>query len=282
MIHLGQHFLRDRNVLARIARETLSINGQELITNNFVIEIGPGHGELTDALLAAGAKKIIAIEKDWALASELRKKYGDKGKVEVIEGDVREILPKLFENCLPTADLPKGEKLEIGNSSHAVAGNIPYYLTGYLLRLLGEIIINHSSLINKVVLLIQKEVAERACVTAPHANLLSSMIQGWAKPRVAFTVPRGAFAPPPKVSSALLVLTPLPREELVQLSHYFEITKLLFAHPRKTLLNNFREGFSLDTRRAEQFVRDLDLLTHVRPSLLTPSHIKMLVKMVYN
>lgn len=254
---LGQHFLRDSNVLVRIAREALPTNDE------VVVEIGPGHGELTDALLAEGAKKVIAIERDPSLAAALLAKYGRKGKVEVVLGDVREVLPKLTGNF-------------------AVVGNIPYYLTGFLFRLLGELATDNAKLITKITVLVQKEVAERVIATAPRANLLGSMVQGWAEPQRAFTIPRGAFAPAPKVDSTLLVLTPeekVPREELPR---YFETVKKLFRQPRKTLTNNLVAGFSLAKERADRIVRTLGLPASARAAELTSERIKTLIKMVYN
>jgi 16S rRNA (adenine1518-N6/adenine1519-N6)-dimethyltransferase len=256
---LGQHFLKDKSVLARIAREALEGSP------GTAIEVGPGHGELTDALLTEGAKHIIAIERDFTLAVFLRRKYQDDTRVEIVEGDVRKVFPEL-----------------IRNSSYAITGNIPYYLTGYLLRLLGNLATGQKLSATKIVLLVQKEVAERACASPPYMNLLATTLQTWAAPKISFTVPRGAFSPPPKVTSALLILTPHPNLPSEMSSHYFETVRIMFRHPRKTLANNIREGFSLTKERAEALVRALGLKENARASLLTPEHIKMLVKMVYN
>lgn len=271
---LGQHFLEDKNILAQIAREALSTNHQKLITSNCVIEIGPGHGELTKALIENGAEHIVAIEKDQKLCEHLVKSKGQwvkgSGQLEVIHSDVRTALPELTKNS------------KLMTKNFVITGNIPYYLTGYLLRLLGDLVINHKLSVTRIALTVQKEVAERACAEAPHANLLSSTIRGWASPRIAFSVPRGAFAPPPKVNSALLILEPLAWETEKADPRYFAVAKKTFAHPRKTLANNLRAGFSPTAENAERFVKDLGLSPQDRPSALTPSHIKTLVKMVYN
>ena len=254
---LGQYFLKDKKILAHIAREALAH------PTPCVIEVGPGHGELTDALLESGATKVVAIEKDTALVSLLRTKYGSDRRVEIVEGDVRILLPTITTPCV-------------------IAGNIPYYLTGYLLRLLGEFTANNRSLITKTVLLVQKEVAERASAEAPRMNLLAATLQGWARSHIAFTVPRSAFAPPPKVNSALLVLTPteaVPREHL---SRYFQIMKVLFRHPRKTLVNNLASGFSLTKERAGTLVHTLGFKENARAAELTAEHAKTLAKMMYN
>lgn len=269
---LGQHFLKDKNILARIAREALlSSTHYSLPTTRCIIEIGPGHGELTDALLEEGAEKIIAIEKDESLVEHLNRSLVPRaeGRLEVVRGDAREILPKL-----PTSHY------SLLTTPCVITGNIPYYLTGFLFRLLGEIVINHPLLTNKIVLLVQKEVAERVTAVAPRASLLGSMVQGWAEPRMSFTVPRGAFAPPPKVASALLILKPLSHGKLAELSNYFKITKLLFAHPRKTLVNNLREGLPIEKEDAEKLVRMLGLDTRARAAELTPSQIFTLTQIM--
>ncbi|MFH0806651.1 MAG: rRNA adenine dimethyltransferase family protein [Candidatus Brennerbacteria bacterium] len=267
---LGQHFLKDKDILAHIAREVLATDGEKLVTSDCVVEIGPGHGELTDALLGAGAKQIIAIERDRTLVSFLRTKYEGQKNIEIIEGDVRKVLAPL------AASHPS---LVAGCS---ITGNIPYYLTGFLLRLIGDLVVSGGLSVAKIALLIQKEVAERACTAPPQMNLLAMTLQGWAKPKIVFTVPRGAFSPPPKVTSALLTLTPNSNILPAWTPHCFEIAKIAFRHPRKTLLNNIREGFSTTEEHAKTLVRALGVKENARAALLTPEHVKMLVKMVYN
>lgn len=270
---LGQHFLKDEKVLVRIANAALSVNDREPAGNECVIEIGAGHGELTEVLLAAGAKKVIAIEKDSALAHELRKKCGSGGRLEIIEGDVREILPKLFENG----------KRKVGNSGCVITGNIPYYLTGYLFRLLGDIVINHPAFpISRIVLLVQKEVAERICAAPPRMNLLAATVQFWATPRIVALVPPGAFSPPPKVLSAVLTLTPFPISPDIAPPRYLAIARTLFAHPRKTAVNNLMGGFSLTRAHAESLVRTAGLERDARPAHFSVAHIKTIANIMYN
>lgn len=246
---LGQHFLKDGKVLAAIARETL------VASKSPVIEIGPGHGELTESLIAAGAEKIVAIEKDPSLAILLREKYAARPSVTIVEGDVRKILPEL-----------------VATTGSVITGNIPYYLTGYLLRRLGELITDDPKLITKVVLLVQKEVAERACATAPRTNLLSAVIHGFAEPKIALTVPRGAFAPPPKVDSALLVLVPHTNMATEKFARYVRAAKTLFAHPRKTVTNNLRD--LLGTERTQALLAETGIKENARPAELSPAEIE--------
>lgn len=283
MVRLGQHFLKDKKILAQIAREALRSPITHLpnysITPVQIIEIGPGHGELTREIIkqlgnsVIGGNKIIAIEKDAKLYAALVNNPEFKGKVQFVHGDARKVLPSLIT--------------KLPNYPITIFGNIPYYLTGYLLRLLGNLITRLPSYsITKISLLVQKEVAARACATAPRMNLLSAMLRGWAEPTTAFTVPRSAFTPPPKVDSALLLLTPrllkgqahreMGAEEL---AHYFEVVKKVFRQPRKTLTNNLMSEFSLSREDAEKFIRTLGLKENARASELTPEHIGTLVKL---
>ncbi|MBI2278758.1 MAG: ribosomal RNA small subunit methyltransferase A [Candidatus Brennerbacteria bacterium] len=261
---LGQHFLNDKKILAAIAREALS-------ANNCIIEIGPGHGELTEQLLTlSGELQVVAIEKDGELIPHLSSLQTKYKNLEIIQGDVREILP----------ELTKSSKLKTKNCT--IVGNIPYYLTGYLLRLIGKLAISDPKLITRVVVVIQKEVAERVCAVAPHANLLSSIIRGWAEPMIGFAIPRSAFSPPPKVDSALLTLVSNGRVPERTRSRYFEMVRIVFTHPRKTLANNLAHGFALTRARAERIVADLGLPREARGALLTPAHLITLAETLYD
>lgn len=266
---LGQHFLRDTNVLSRIAQEALATDDSSPM--DCIVEIGPGHGELTDALLVGGAQKILAIEKDRLLARKLREKYQSDTRVKTLEGDVRKILPALHATHPSLLTAP-----------HVVVGNIPYYLTGFLFRLLGDMASRSELRTMRIVLLVQKEVAMRAAADTPHMNLLAATIRGWARPRIAFSVPRGSFSPPPKVTSALLTLEPERKMPQGELAHYLATAKKLFRQPRKTLANNIREGFSLTKARAEAVIAALGIEKNARAAKLTPQHIKTLAKMMYN
>lgn len=262
---LGQHFLKDGPAIARIAREALDGSPHS------IVEIGPGHGELTDTLLAGGAENIIAVERDSLLADMLRSKYRAHRRVEIIEGDIRKVLP-----TLPASHYP------LLTAHYTIVGNIPYYLTGFLLRSLGDMAARDELKATRVVLLVQKEVAMRATANAPHMNLLAAVIQGWARPRVAFSVPRGSFSPPPKVDSALLTLEPEMKMPHGELAHYLVTVKKLFRQPRKTLANNLREGFSLTRARTETVMEALGVEKNARAAELTLLHIKTLAKMMYN
>ncbi len=258
---LGQHFLKDKKILSAIAHEAFSLSAHP-----YIVEVGPGHGELTNELLAQGASHIVAVERDVSLAERLARSLAPQSsaRLEIIKGDVREVLPKL--PAIPCV----------------IVGNIPYYLTGFLFRLLGDLVARRAFPIQRAVFLVQKEVAERAIADAPHMNLLAATLRGWTRPHIVFAVARHKFFPPPKVDSALLVLEIEHEATGEALSHYFETAKKLFRQPRKTLVNNLRESLSIPRDEAEQIVSLLGLAESARSALLTQGHIKTISKMMYN
>ena len=222
---LGQHFLKSEAALEKIAAAARSHEG------GVVIEIGPGHGELTKHLIAGNAR-MIALERDISLARALE---ADEqfSSIEIIQGDALETFPAL------------ALRLEKEKTPYVLIGNIPYYITGHLLRVLGD----NAYKPVRTVLLIQKEVAERICAQPPRMNLLAAMIQAWGMPHLVLSVPRGSFAPPPEVDSAVVTIetqqTGLSHKKLLG---YFLFVRALFKHPRKTILNNLSEGTKLSRK----------------------------------
>ncbi len=205
-----------------------------------IIEIGPGHGELTTELinkfknLKVKKFKIVAIEKDKKLAGYLKEKFKNDKNVEIIEGDALKLLTQLTNDLLLTTN------------DYKITGNIPYYITGYLFRILGELE-NKPSLI---VLTIQKEVAERICAKiqtrrrqgygGQGMNLLAASVQFWAEPEIIEYVSRKDFQPMPKVDSAIIKLIPKPYT--LNAKFYYQFIRILFKQPRKTILNNLVSG----------------------------------------
>ncbi len=247
MQRLGQHFLKNKSAIEKI------IAALDLRGGDTIIEIGPGHGELTDELLGfsfevlekekGGAQtkpKIIAVEKDRNLAEFLRKKFAANKNVEVIEGDALKMLPQLSK----TYNLkPKTWKL---------VGNIPYYITGHLLRAVSEL----EAKPGLCVFTIQKEVAERIAAAPPemnpvrssegtkHAsasrgmNRLAASVQFWARPEILAILDKKDFSPPPEVDSAIIKLEAQSMNREMDAETYYETVRMLFAQPRKTILNN--------------------------------------------
>ena len=150
---LGQHFLTNPAVAKKIAASL------EVETGDTIIEIGPGHGELTEEIVASSEKreaKIILIERDVELVAGLREKYKTNTRIEIHEGDVLEVLPAL------------ATRYSLLATRYSLTGNLPYYLTGFLLRTIGEL--EHKPA--RSVFMIQKEVAERIVARPPRMNRL--------------------------------------------------------------------------------------------------------------
>jgi 16S rRNA (adenine1518-N6/adenine1519-N6)-dimethyltransferase len=178
---LGQHFLTDPRILARIA------DAVALTPSETVVEIGPGRGSLTDALLARAAR-VVAIEIDRKLVELLREKYANEPRLTIIEADV--------------LDVNLGEA---AGGAYALAGNVPYYITT---PILFQALKQPRAL--RSVLLVQREVAARMAA-APGADdygALSVNVQAVADVELLFRIPAGAFNPPPRVDSAVVRVTP--------------------------------------------------------------------------
>jgi 16S rRNA (adenine1518-N6/adenine1519-N6)-dimethyltransferase len=191
-----------------------------------VIEIGPGHGAITE-ILAARCQKLIALELDHALAAELTFRFRDQPQVQILEGDV-------LKADLRTL-VPEGETAD-------VIGNLPYYITSdILLQLFAA---GSDGLIARAVLMMQREVADRVAA-APGVRdygLLSATAQMNAQVDNLFTLPPSAFSPPPDVYSTVLRLEFAPRftELGVDAAGFDGFLKRCFAQKRKTLQNNLR------------------------------------------
>src|ERR1041385_6539650 len=221
---LGQNFLADRSTAEKIVAALGTLSGET------VVEIGPGKGVLT-LLLAKTAGKLIAIELDRVLAAQLRMKYAPFPNVEIIEGDILKIDLATVLGPRPgaLAGLAQAPPRKV-----QVIGNIPYYITSdILLRLFS-----YSAHFDRIVIMVQQEVADRIAAKpgGREYGLLSATSQLYAKVEKLFTVPPGAFAPPPRVSSAALRLTVSPQFERLRVPEreFIAFLKLSFAQKRKT------------------------------------------------
>jgi 16S rRNA (adenine1518-N6/adenine1519-N6)-dimethyltransferase len=237
---LGQNFLASPGAAEKIV-EALGDISQAL-----VVEIGPGKGALTE-ILARRAARLIAIELDRMLAAQLRYDYVRQPQVEIIEADV---LKLDFRTVLNRTIGPLNDLRPLKPSRARVVGNLPYYITSDILLRLFEF---HDQF-ELIVIMVQREVADRIAAKPGSRDygLLSATAQLYAKVENLFTLPPGAFAPPPKVHSSVLRLTIAPRfEELeVQPAEFIEFLKLAFAMKRKTLLNNLRGNYGDERVRA--------------------------------
>lgn len=230
---LGQNFLTAQSVVDKIV-ETANLGLQDISANpkDTVLEVGPGRGILTQALLKS-AGKIVAVEKDDALIYFLKKKFKEEikiGKLILAHGDILTFDFQFF-------------KL----SNFKIVANIPYYITGEFLRKVLSSDIQPS----QMVILVQKEVAERIAKSKKE-SVLSISVKAYGEPKYIRTVRRGSFAPAPKVDSAILSINNISKLFFKNAknsafdkisvnereSWFFEVVKTGFAHKRKFLLNN--------------------------------------------
>jgi 16S rRNA (adenine1518-N6/adenine1519-N6)-dimethyltransferase len=212
---LGQHFLNSAHYLSAVA------DAVHIEKGGRVLEVGPGEGALTEVLLARGAR-VTAIEKDSRLISFLQEKFE------------REVSEKRFE--LFEADALEFDIKNIKEKKYKVAGNIPYYITGALLK---KFLTTHHQP-DTVVFLVQKEVAERIA-REKKESILSLSVKAYGEAQYVKTVPRGAFNPPPKVDSAILAVENVSRKNFADAAHekrFFELVRAGFAQKRKLLKRN--------------------------------------------
>jgi 16S rRNA (adenine1518-N6/adenine1519-N6)-dimethyltransferase len=229
---LGQHFLSDRGAAERIVEALGDVSEQT------VLEIGPGRGVLT-GLLVGRAKHVMAIELDRVLGAQLRMKYAHRPGIEILEGDVLDID---FVSLLRRPRVA-------GSANHPftgparVVGNLPYFITSPIL----EHLLTFPDLFSMMVILVQREVADRIAAKpgGREYGLLSATVQLNAQVEKLFTLPPGAFSPPPKVHSTVLRLTIEPQEQAlgVRAHDFIEFLKLSFGQKRKTLANNLKPHY---------------------------------------
>lgn len=220
---LGQNFLVDEDVLAKII-ETSAVEKEDV-----VLEIGPGLGVLT-CKLAEKAKKVIAVEKDSKLCGALVDKVVPYPNVQVINEDILKYLDKFTEE------------------KYKVVANIPYYLTSQLIRRLLE----KENQPEEIVLLIQKEVAERICAKPGKMSILSIAVQIYGESEIIAEVSKDRFWPAPEVDSAILKISNIRKDRFdMEKEHFFEIVKAGFHTKRKTLLNSLSSELGEDKENIE-------------------------------
>jgi 16S rRNA (adenine1518-N6/adenine1519-N6)-dimethyltransferase len=242
---LGQHFLND------IGQQQRILDRLRPAKDDCWLEIGPGHGELT-SLLAPQVKQVVAVERDRKLAEELTATLKDHVNFSVVIADILKV---------SLAELAQQHNVE----RWRVYGSLPYYITSPILHLFFEAI-EH---IADVQIVIQKEVAERLAAEPGSRDYgyLSVATQYFTRPAIAFTIPRGAFRPPPKVESALVEL--IPRTDIPPESPkvFLKFVQTCFRHKRKTLANNLAGLYPPDALRT--LLADLALEPRCRAEQLS-------------
>ncbi|MBI4261901.1 ribosomal RNA small subunit methyltransferase A [Candidatus Uhrbacteria bacterium] len=264
----GQNFLIDPKVLGDV------VDAAALSNTDTVLEIGPGFGVLTEQL-SPRAKEVIAVELDQKLVSALQKKFCDQKNVTIIQDDILAWLENKY--------------FEISKSRNVkVVANIPYQITSRLLRIFLE----RPDRPSLLVLMVQKEVAERIVALPGAMSMLSVMVQYYGVPEIVRVVPRSSFWPEPAVDSAIVRIKPHPRPllsgegaisfssqekgpwraELAQAQggmRFFRIVKMGFASRRKQLQNNLAAGLHLPKEEVQTVLERVGFDQKVRAQELS-------------
>lgn len=249
----GQHFLTDKSVLAAI------VDSVSPRTGDMIVEIGPGRGVLTDEL-ARLPNDLVAIEIDHLLSEKLKERYASNERVKVIEADVLGV-----------------DFSSVSHGPFVVVGNVPYYITTPIL-----FHVLHRPLPRHIVLLVQREVAERI-VAQPGSKqygALSVNVQVAADAEIIRHVPPAAFSPPPKVDSAVIRI--LPRSDSMinddEADRFRSFVQGLFGMRRKQIGNVLRSVTQLSPADAVTVLKSLGIDPRARPETLSVSDFVSLMR----
>ena len=229
----GQHFLTDGRILESIA------DAAQVTRDDTILEIGPGLGHLT-RVLAQRAAHVVAVEVDAELAARLRADCADASNVVILHGDVLDAEPLEW--------ITQGVGADLGSATtYKIVANLPYYITSAILRHVLEA----KQKPRVIVVMVQREVAQRIVAQPPEMNLLAVSVQFFAQPRVCRTIPAGAFYPRPQVDSAIVSLDVFAESPhaVIDTTRFFEIVRAGFGERRKQLRNALAHGLGLDTRK---------------------------------
>ncbi len=256
---LGQNFLVNEGIYKKI------VAALEIKRSDIIIEVGPGLGTLTGYLAESGAR-VIAIEKDEKLATYLKNKFSNQKSVKIIGGDILKFSPEAC-NLKPV--------------TFKIVGNIPFYLTSHLIRTVFEKWPHPE----KIVLMLQKEVAQRIVAKPPDMSLLAVSVQYYSKPEIISYVSAGNFYPSPKVDSAIIKLTPRlqvtgyrlqekdgnkkPETWPLKPETFFRVVRAGFAGKRKQLLNNLARSLKISKQEIQQKLSSIDINPQRRAETLT-------------
>lgn len=249
---LGQHWLHDREILQSIADEA------GLSKDDAVLEIGPGLGTLTSELLRQ-AGKVVAVEYDKELAQKLPGQFPGTN-LQVIHGDILQF---------DLSSLPSGYK---------VVANVPYYITSKIVQRL----VTAKNQPSTIVLLVQKEVAERLAAEPGDMSILAISAQAYAEVRLGGSVPAEMFTPPPKVDSAVVVLEMRVESLLIDVDEklFWRLVKAGFSAKRKKLRSSLAGGLQLTKTQVEQLLDQANINPDDRAESLSIEDWKRLMEII--
>ena len=253
---LGQNFLKSEKIISDI------VNAAQILPSDTVLEIGPGKGALTEKLLATGAK-LIAIETDKELIPILSERFDKEIKskqLTLIHDDIRNFYQK-------TESFKKGYK---------IVANIPYYITGEIIREF----LSSENIPSSMTLLLQKEVAQRIAARTKE-SILSLSVKAYGNPKLVLKVPARFFNPVPKIDSAVLHISNISKKFFEDTSeeNFFQVVKAGFAQKRKKLLNNLAK--ITEKEKLQKIFKDLNIEENSRAEDIQLKEWKELCKKMF-
>jgi 16S rRNA (adenine1518-N6/adenine1519-N6)-dimethyltransferase len=271
---LGQNFLVDREVLDKIveAAELTPPLTPPRGGGDLVIEVGAGLGTLTQELVKS-ASEVIAVELDEKLTDILISNFKFQISNKFPNSNFKNLDNKnsiKIKNCklkIVNTDILKVNLNElVGERKYKVVANIPYYITSKIINLF----LTAENKPESIVMLVQKEVAERICAQAGEMSILSLSVQAFGEPKIIDIVPRESFFPAPDVDSAILKVSSIGyKVSGIEEKELFRIIKIGFSARRKTLLNNLSSGLHLKKEQVSDIIKRVDLSENVRAQELS-------------
>ncbi|MEA2097976.1 MAG: 16S rRNA (adenine(1518)-N(6)/adenine(1519)-N(6))-dimethyltransferase RsmA [Patescibacteria group bacterium] len=272
---LGQNFLIDETVLQRI------VEVSDLKKEDIVFEIGPGFGTLTEEL-SKKCGKVIAIEKDKKLAELLKSRllHSPDRPVEHFAQSDSTVLTGLWSQHIEVINddilkikLKEFIKKYSVNERYKLVSNIPYYITSPIIKMFLE----SDAQPEFIVLLMQKEVAERICAKPGKLSVLALSVQVYGEPEITDYVDKSSFYPEPKVDSAILKIKNIHRSTVsdknaiscVSTKDLFKIIKIGFSAKRKKLVNNLSAGLHIEKTQSEELLSKTGISLNARAQELS-------------
>ncbi len=260
--YLGQHFILSKKALASM------IAAAEVKENDTIVEIGPGLGTLTQELAKnpacrqAGGANVIAIEKDPLMNKILKETLDDYKNVEIIQADARQLLMSDINSF--------GDNVGINweKNGYKIVANLPYNAATFLIRRWLE----SKKPPKTMVLMIQKEVAQRIVAKPPQMNLLGVSVRFYANVKIIDYVKKESFWPKPKVDAAIIKVIPKKMtvsQRSPEKQHFFNIVKAGFSSPRKQLIGNLSKKLNTPKEKVILIFRNLDISETARAENLT-------------
>lgn len=245
---LGQNFLIDGNIVRKI------VESAQITKDDYVLEVGPGMGTLTEEL-ALNAKKVIAVEIDRKLGPVLKDTLGQYNNVEIIFGDILKL------------DLEEIIKEKMEDKKIKVVANLPYYITTPIIAKFLEEGYN----IDSINVMVQKEVAERISASPDKKSYgsLSVFAQFYSDPTIVLNIPKSVFIPQPKVDSAVIRLKIDNKYPNIDRDKFFKVVKAAFSKRRKTILNTLSSGLDLSKEDVRGVLEESQLDPNKRAENLT-------------